>query len=226
MRARRIRVQCNRTLQLGLRARHPSGCEQHPPECDVSFRKRIIERDGFHRRALRAREPFAASRIAVADLQIQLRKAGIRRSELRIGVDRVLEILDPLLVSNGGPHQRDIHSTQVQFIRRNVWSVAIGRWRVSARPRIELGRDTLRYLVLKGEDIAHLAVVDFRPACRPVTRVYQADLHAKSRPGLLHASLQDRRYPETLGDFARIPACSPQCSDGSTRDDPKIRVCG
>src|SRR6266480_722029 len=118
-----------------------------------------------------------------------------------------------------------IIAANVKLVRRNVARGAALDMSESAlpQPQIELTRYRVRDIALKGEDVFQLAIVDFRPASGPVTRIHEPDLNTESRTGPLYSALENVGHSQTVSYSAHARVAVPEGECRRAGDDSKIR---
>ena len=113
-----------------------------------------------------------------AEQQIRIRQAGIGQRIVRILGDRLLEVLDRLLVAGDRALVPVIAALQVRLIRHGIVGVALRDLLafLAAQARLDLVENLAGNLILHGEQVGGRAVVLIAPQLRSIRDVHQLGL--------------------------------------------------
>ena len=159
MRQGRIRIELDAALELGFGCRPvPVEPQLDVPERDVRFAQRGIELHGLERGGLRFRDRFDPER---TEEQIRVGEPGVGNGILRIFGNRLLQILDRLLVAVDRALVPVVAALEIQLVSFGIVGVpadhALPFFAGDANPQFVeyLGGD----FFLHGEDVGHRPVV-------------------------------------------------------------------
>ncbi len=141
-----------------------------------------------------------------AEQQVRVGQPGVGERVLRVLFDRVLEVLDRLLVAGDRALVPVIAALQVQLVRLGVFGVAPrGALLLFARqPPAELVEDLGRDFLLHRQQVRVRLVVLPAPQLRAVGDVHQLGFDHEPIAARLHAAGDDRLDVQIAADLLRV----------------------